>query len=83
MCLHRPFIFVTDDVPYDRQSKTIHVVQCAMICAMLDSDSASIVTSKTPAQEPWALCIYTNKYQRSEVPAEGLYETAAAAWSWF
>ena len=27
----------------------------------------------TPAQEPWALCIYINEYKRYEVPAEGLY----------
>ena len=30
------------------------------------------IISKTPAQEPWALCIYINKYQCSEDPVEGL-----------
>ena len=30
------------------------------------------INPNTPAQEPWALCIYTNNYKRYEVPAEGL-----------
>ena len=30
------------------------------------------INYNTPAQEPWALCIYNNKYKRYEVPAEGL-----------
>ena len=38
----------------------------------LDSNCMCI-TSKTPAQEPWALCIYTNKCNTNalQVPAEG------------